>query len=166
MNRFEIQCRILFAATVLTGCSAYGPGDLRPGDAQTRVLASMGEPTARYALNGGAARLVYARGPMGQHTWMVDVGADGRVAGVKQVLGEAQFSLLPVGITSDELLREFGPPAHRRGGGRAGGEVWSYRYPTFECRWFQVSLGDDRRVQGGSYGTDPMCDPDEREDSR
>ena len=40
-----------------------GPGDLRKGQTAEDVAKSMGAPTGRYALAGGATRLEYARGP-------------------------------------------------------------------------------------------------------
>ncbi len=143
----------------LPGCAGYGPGALKAGDAEPAVVATMGEPTTRHALASGQTRLVYARGPQGKHTWMVDVGADGRVVSIRQVLAERELGAIAPGLGADALLRELGPPAQRRAGGLAGGEVWSYRYANYDCRWFQVSIGDDRRITSASFAADPECEP-------
>lgn len=143
----------------LPGCAGYGPGPLRVGDTEPAVITTMGAPTTRHRLASGQSRLVYARGPMGKHTWMVDLAADGRVASIRQVLVEPELAAIEPGRPAEAMLLEFGPPAERRAGGLAGGEVWSYRYANYDCRWFQVSIGDDRRVTSGSFGNDPACEP-------
>lgn len=150
----------------LVSCASYGPDSIGPGDAEAKVLATMGPPAERYALAGGGTRLAYPRGPFGRHTWMVDLGADGRVSAWRQALGEAQFAALQPGTPAEAVLREIGPPAERKPerafNGLMGGERWSYRYPTNDCLWFSVHFGPDGLLRAGTYGVDPMCDPGER----
>jgi hypothetical protein len=63
-------------------------------------------------------------------------------------------------MDADELRRTLGRPAYVRGGGWQGGWVWSWRYPTNECFWYQVSILDSGMLRdGGTYGIDPSCDP-------
>jgi hypothetical protein len=150
---------VLAAATLAAGCAGYGPSAVRPGQTAAEVADSMGPATGRYTMPDGRTRLEYARGPMGRHTWMIDLDAQGRVVGWEQVLDERRFTQVVDGLSSDELLRLIGRPAERRHGGWQGGEVWSYRYFTNDCLWFQVSVDDNRRVKGGgTYGVDPICD--------
>jgi hypothetical protein len=157
MRNFLFAWMATAMAALLAGCAAYGPGDIRTGDDEAAVVKSMGEPAARYPMPGGVVRMAYARGPAGQHTFMLDLGPDGRVISVRQVLGERQFAALTPGITEEELLREIGPPAERRPVGIKPGTIWSYRYPTNECLWYQITIGPDHRLQDGSYGADPRC---------
>jgi hypothetical protein len=91
---------------------------------------------------------------------MVDVDAAGRVKSARQVLNEAEFLLVQgaVNLRREELLRWLGTPGERRHGGWPGGEVWSWRYPTNDCLWFQSSVTDDGRVTSSSIGIDPACD--------
>ena len=112
-------------------------------------------------LAGGGTRLVYARGPEGRHTWMVELGADGRVQRWHQALSEAAFARIVPGMSADELLRDFGPPGHRQPLGWQPWVVWSWRYPTYECLWFRVTLDRAQRVVETSYGPDPLCDVDD-----
>lgn len=150
------------AIATLSACAAYGPGDLRAGDVEAQVLASMGPATLRLTDAAGGTRLVFARGPYGRHTWMVDLDAGGRVVRWHQALGERQFADLPAGIDTAALLRRLGPPAQKRPRGLKPGEVWSYRYPTNDCLWFQVETDAAGLVLGGSYATDPSCDINDR----
>ncbi len=156
------RLRLAFAGCLVvalggTACTTYGPGNLAVGQNTDQVARSLGTPTARYAMDQGASRLEFARGPFGKHTFMVDVDAAGRVTQWQQVLTEATFDSVKPGISAQALLQTLGTPSHRRGGGRQGGEVWSYRYQAIFCQWFQVSVVD-AKVRDASYGPDPMCD--------
>ncbi len=141
----------------LTACALPQP---KPGEDRDQVTATWGPPTAVYLLPGNIERLEYASGPYGRTTWMVDIGADRRVVDSFQALTEARlFEVQSVqGLTRTRLLQMIGTPGERRGGGRQGGQVWSWRYPTNDCLWFQASVADDGSVTGPSYGIDPNCD--------
>jgi hypothetical protein len=147
---------------LLVGCAGYGPCDLSPGAQQAEVRARMGEPTGRLALPAGGSRLEYARGPMGKHTYMVDVDADGRVRGWEQVLTEPRFEAIAIAASQADVRQQLGRPSESRVGWRGIGVVWSYRYESLFCRWFQVWLVDGR-VREAAYATDPMCDEARRE---
>ena len=149
---------VLSVAFLLLGCAGYGPGDLKAGQSEADVRARMGEPTDRATLPSGATRLDYARGPMGAHTYRIDLDAAGRVQGVQQILTEANFEAVRPGETPADVRDRLGRPAEQRVGWRGVGEVWSYRYDhRVECRWFQVWLVEGR-VREASYGVDPLCD--------
>ena len=129
------------------------------------VFKTWGQPTAIYALPDAGRRLEYATGPWGRTTWMIDVDATGRVQQSRQVLNEAEFFQLQsqTGLTRDALLLWLGTPGERRGA-RSSGQTWSWRYPTNDCLWFQVSLDAGNVVQSASFGIDPSCDA--RSDAR
>lgn len=156
--------RFVFVATVagtlsavLAACALPQP---KPGDSRDEVTAVWGPPTAVYLMPGNIERMEYASGPYGRTTWMVDISPDRRVIDSFQALSEARFFDLQStpNLTRTGLLQLLGRPGERRGGGRQGGEVWSWRYPTNDCLWFQASVADDGTVTGPSYGTDPRCD--------
>lgn len=146
---------------VLAGCVALLGPELRNGQTEADLVAQLGPPTARYVLPAGQTRLEFARGPFGRHTWMVDLDAGGRSVRHEQVLNEARFAAFQQqapGMSREELLRTLGTPGERRHGGRMGGELWSWRYPTNDCLLFEVLVGDDRRVVSGGYNIDLRCD--------
>jgi hypothetical protein len=158
-NRLLAWVAVALAA-LLTACATPPPA---PGTEREDVLRAWGQPTARYALPEGEERLEYATGPFGRTTWMIDVDAAGHVRQARQVLNEAEFLQVQIRagsgeMTREELLRWIGTPGERRGGGWAGGEVWSWRYPTNDCLWFQASVADSGRVTSAAFGTDPVCD--------
>jgi len=145
----------------LAGCAALTRPPPQPGQSEADALQRLGNPTARYPMADGATRLEFARGPYGRETWMVDLDSAGRVTAADQVLDEAHFYAFQQrapGMPRDELLRTLGRPGERKGGGWQGGEVWSWRYPTNDCLWFQVSIGNDGVVRDGAFAIDPRCD--------
>ena len=123
----------------------------------------LGQPTGRYELPQGGARLEFARGPYGKHTYMVDLDSAGNVIGWQQVLNENNFNTVVNGMSRDEVLFKLGRPSERRGGGRQGGEVWSYRYDAVFCQWFAISMIDGK-VRDPAYLPDPLCDNDNDND--
>ena len=141
---------------LLVACATPPPA---PGAARADVLKSWGPPTASYALAPAGERLEYATGPYGRTTWMIDLDAAGRVTQARQVLGYSELMLFQqqTGLTRDEVLRRIGSPGERRAA-RGGGELWSWRYPTNDCLWFQVSVARDGSADSGAFGIDPVCD--------
>jgi hypothetical protein len=148
------------AAVVLAGCvNMSNPTRLAPGASADEIRQSLGEPTGRYPLAGGAQRLEYARGPFGKQTWMLDVDAQGRLTSATQVLTETQFNAIRAGATADEVLRTIGRPSNvGYVGWHKTQTVWSYRYASPFCQWFQVGLSEAGVVEDTGYGPDPICD--------
>jgi hypothetical protein len=157
----------LFAAVLLlalAGCASYQPDKLRTGMSETEVTQTLGlKLTGRYPGPNGQTRLEYATGPWGRLTWMVDLDAQGRAIAWGQVLNETAFGYVQANFQGQDqkwLLYTLGQPSHVMALGWLGGSVWSYRYPTYNCLWFQVTLNKDGTLRdGGGYGTDPSCDP-------
>jgi len=155
--------RILSLAAVAlasAGCvNMNNPTRLVPGASADEIRQWLGEPSGRYPLAGGAQRLEYARGPFGKQTWMLDVDAEGRLTSATQVLTEKQFNAIRAGATADEVLRTIGRPSNvGYVGWHKTQTVWSYRYASPFCQWFQVGLSEAGVVEDTGYGPDPICD--------
>ena len=78
------------------------------------------------------------------------------------MLNEGYFSWIQQNARdrdSQWLLYHLGRPGEVMRLGWIGGQVWSWRYPTFDCLWFQVTVNDDGSLRdAGGYGIDPHCD--------
>lgn len=74
-----LKAAIVAGALTLAACTGYGPPRIEAGQDVDELLARMGKPTGRYTLPDGGARVEYARGPFGRHTWMIDVDAENHV---------------------------------------------------------------------------------------
>jgi hypothetical protein len=149
------------AAAGLAGCAGYGPGPLVSGVSEVEVVNRMGPPTGNHVGPDGLRRLEFARGPYGRHTYMVDLDGQGRVRSWEQVLTEERFNVVPVGASRADVLYRLGRPSEVISIPRRNELVWSYRYESPFCQWFQVSLDrTSSRVTSTGYGVDPLCDGD------
>lgn len=150
----------------LSGCVGYSPGGLAPGASEATVRAQMGEPSGRHTLAEGRSRLEYARGPAGRHTYMLDFDAAGRLQSWAQVLTEANFARVQPGWTAEQVLTELGRPTQEQVFPMGQVRVWSYRFDSWDCSWFQVSVVlRDGRVTETGMGPDPRCNaPDDHRD--
>ncbi len=160
--RWRLPAALLSVAwlAAMSGCAMLQPRLAQPGQSEADMLSIMGQPTGRYALDGGAQRVEYAKGPQGRVTWMVDLDRAGRVSAVQQALTPANFAAVRHGMPRDALLRLLGRPGHRAGE-YMNRETWSWRFETYDCLWVRVTLTAEGRVRGGaSYLPDPQCDAD------
>jgi len=151
------------AMLAAAACGTYRPQDVKPGMGEAEVAALIGRPTGHYPGPNGKTRVEFATGPYGRFTWMVDLDASGKVIDApEQVLNEAYFSWIQQNSRDHDskwLLYNLGRPSEVMGLRWIGGQVWSWRYPTFDCLWFQVTVNDDGSLRdAGGYGIDPRCD--------
>lgn len=156
----------VFALTVvLAGCANPLPG--LQGSTESVLVQRLGPPTGRHALEGGGTRLEFATGPYGRDTWMVDLDSQGRVRDWHNALEEPRLHALQQRLARQplarsDLLRTLGRPGERVQGSAsswlAGGELWSWRYPTNDCLWFQATLAADGSVRDAGFNIDPRCD--------
>jgi hypothetical protein len=156
---FVRRLAMALAALLLAACAtSYGPGPLAPGATQADAIARMGQPTGRHVLDEGGERLEFARGPMGVHTFMLDFDAGGKLTRIEQVLTEANFMQLEVGMTADEVRKRIGRPGRVTFLGRQQHELWWYWFDTPFCILFQVSIDRDGKVAEFSNNSNPRCD--------
>jgi len=155
-RRWIALCSV--AAVLLVGCASTSLDGLPVGATEAQVIAKLGPPTGRYKLPSGGSRLEFARGPQGKVTYMVDFDAAGGSVVWDQVMTPQHFLSLEYGMSSEEVLMRIGHPGSTRAYPRQQLTVWNYRYPTFDCLWYQVSIGDDGKFLGAANTTDPQCD--------
>ena len=121
----------LTVACSLAGCAAYDGYLLRSGvSGKAEILQAMGVPAQVWPAKGGGEILVYPRGPMGFHTFMMTVDADGRLLGRENALEPRVFAQIQAGMTESDVQRLLGPPVpHWTVYFEARDElVWEWRY--------------------------------------
>jgi hypothetical protein len=142
---------------VLAGCAT--PASMPAGTGIDEVRHRWGAPTLEFALPDGGRRLLYATGPFGRNTYRLDFDAQGRLARAEDVLSEAHFNTeIRPGMTSEEVLRQIGPPSYTWGVRYHDQTVWSYRFVSPFCLVFHVGITPQRTVEDSSYGPDPVCE--------
>lgn len=120
-----------FSALILglAACASYDGFTLRPGaSSEAEVRSVMGPPAVEFAERDGSKRLAYPRGPLGSQTYMAEVGSDGVLREVRQVLTDDMFYRIQPGQTRDDVLSMIGPPGETMHFSRLGQDSWSYRY--------------------------------------
>jgi hypothetical protein len=152
---------VAFVTLGLCGCASYDGSSLRAGVAtESEARALMGTPAAEYAAQDGTRRLAYPRGPLGTQTYVVTVGADGRVQDVRNVLTDGTFNRIQPGMTEPQVLEMIGPPGDSMHFSLSNNHAWDYRYMdtwgypaifsvTFDAQG-QVVSKFSRRIERGS----------------
>lgn len=130
---------------LLAGCASYSGSSLRPGESrEAEVRGVMGEPALVWQEGTGTdttRHLAFPRGPMGYHTWIVDLDGQGRLSRIRNVMQEETFATLRPGHDDRSAVqRRFGPPLVVSHFERRDEEVWEYRYCDNwgEPAWFYV----------------------------
>jgi hypothetical protein len=91
-----------------TGC--VNLANVAPGTPANDIAAGLGKPFRIWPEANGASSWEYPQGPAGNYTYMVRVGADGRVTGVDQVLDWPFFNRLHPGMKASEIEHLIGRP--------------------------------------------------------
>ena len=117
---------LLVLAVQISGCAL--PAREKAGALRAEVVARLGPPTAVFALPAGE-RLMYSELPAGFAAYNLDFDASGRLVRNEQVLTQARFENLPVGIwTTADVQRTFGAPLRVERVARFEGDIWTYRF--------------------------------------
>jgi len=121
------------------------------------VLRQAGKPDIVWEEESGERRLEYPRGPEGGTTWMVTIGADGRVARIEQVLTAENFARIRPGMSQDSVRRMLGRPTKVEKFALKREEVWGYRWweQPQERAFFNVHFNEQGTVTTTSRSDDP-----------
>ncbi|HCV12330.1 MAG TPA: hypothetical protein DGC76_01275 [Candidatus Accumulibacter sp.] len=154
---FKIASASIIGGSLLVGalaaCDADQLGRLRPGSSTaSEVKAVMGEPTLEWREADGSRVWEYPRTPQGIVNYLVVIGPDDVLREVQQVLTEANFARVSVGMTRDQVRRLLGRPAHETFFPLKQETIWDWKTKVDSgMEWyFNVHFGEDGRVTGSS----------------
>ena len=153
-HRLSLVLAVLLAA----GCAT--PVSLTPGTSSAEVQQKFGKPTGSFPMPNGERRIEYAGGTYGEHTWMLDFDAQDKLVRTSQVRTERYFNEIRAGMTRDQVRTSIGAPSETSWLGFQKQVVWSYRYDSPFCQWFQLGLDQAGRVTDSGYYPDPLCSSD------
>ena len=137
----------LFGCLLAAGCASLD--SIAPGTPSADVRSTRGAPFRVWPEPGGAASWEYPLGPSGRTTYMVRVGADGRVDRVDQVLGWDTFTRVAVGMPENEVEHLLGRPYSKVTYPLTASTVWSWRFlETAWGRCFLAYFNPEGRLTG------------------
>lgn len=143
---------------LLGGCA--NPRSLVVGQStETDVCARMGPPTDIRVDRDGDRIWEYATGPEGFFTYMVRIGADGRVKEVNQILTEEQLAkVVPGKMTKADVRQLLGRPSDEST--YSAGLTWSWRFARVGVQpgYMVVSFNPDGTVRDKIVIIDPSGD--------
>ena len=102
---------IVLAALLASACDPQRISELEPGrSTEVDVRDRFGVPDNVWDADG-LRTFEYNRQPAGQVNYMIDIGTDGRLVAVRQVLTPQNFARIQPGMDMAEVRRLLGKPA-------------------------------------------------------
>jgi len=124
------RAAILFVlASLSAGCQNFSA--ISPGTLSQEVQAHFGAPNSIWKNADGSEVWEYPRGRTGVQRFMIAIGPDRTVRSVNQVLTEAYFSKVQIGMSRDDVHRLLGTPREIVNFERRNEEVWTWPYLQF-----------------------------------
>ncbi|HAB48351.1 MAG: hypothetical protein EBV16_00210 [Betaproteobacteria bacterium] len=153
MTAALIGCTLL---EPITGFKHYAPTQAMMALSPKQLSALLGQPAATLKTDSGT-RLIFTRGPFGRHSYAVDFNQNEEAIGFEQLLVEARFAKILPGMGPEAVIAMIGPSTIQQGLARQWGSVWSYRFETSQCIWFQIEWDAQMTVRSAGYGIPPEC---------
>ncbi|AMP37678.1 MULTISPECIES: dethiobiotin synthetase [Ralstonia solanacearum species complex] len=117
----------LAASAMAFGCASPAWQSVPPGAGEAELRAALGTPREVYRLPDGSRRWLYPA--PGATKWAAQIGPDGRVVSVRQMLTAEEFGMARVGEwTMQDVLVHFGAPTESAYFPLMRRKVWSYRF--------------------------------------
>lgn len=145
-------------ALALGGCDQQRIAQLEEGvSTEADVRARFGTPDAVWERAAGGRILEYDRQPSGQRNYMIEIGPDGRMSALRQVLTPDTFAQIRPGMTAEQVRRVLGRPAKQTPYALKGEIAWDWRWlqPPNTPMVFTVWFDRGERVLRTTTGPDP-----------
>jgi hypothetical protein len=115
-------------AALLSGCATPDrDARLKPGLSRGEdVVALYGPPRRIWPEADGGRTLEYSSQPMGQHCYMVRLGADGRLVSLEDGLSTVARARIEPGMTPEQVSRQLGQERSRMFFRNSGEDVWDW----------------------------------------
>jgi hypothetical protein len=166
-----MRSAILVLASVLSliACNPDGSPQQQLGEDRIAVGVSTegevriiyGSPSMVWEEENGARTLEFVKGPAGHRTFMIQIGADGKVKAIDQVLKPATFIKVVQGMSEDQVRRLLGKPGKKEPYALSKEIGWFYRYlEGTESRYFIVMFDNLANSPTTGQVTKTMMMPD------
>ena len=128
----------VLAATLLAGCDEKRIEKLEEGVAtEADVRQQFGEPAMVVEHADGSKLLEYPRQPEGTSNYAIEIGPDGKMSSLRQLLHPANFAKVQPGMAQEDVRELLGRPA----------KVWNFPTKPEETTWdWRFQDGQQRKV--------------------
>jgi hypothetical protein len=151
---------LALAATMLVACDAQKIMKLEEGvSTEADVKKQFGEPDAVFPNADGSRTFEYTRQPAGQENYFVKIGADGKMASLRQVLKASEFAKIVPGMDKDQVRQTIGRPAKStKFDLKPDEEHWDWRWlDGQQSKIFTVTFNPEGKVIKTAVIDDPAA---------
>jgi outer membrane protein assembly factor BamE (lipoprotein component of BamABCDE complex) len=157
---FDGGRRAIAAAAALLGLAACDPqrvAKLEEGvSTEVEVRKQFGDPVTVTVAPDGTRTLDYPRQPEGWTNYVIQIGPDGKMSSLRQLLNPDNFARVQPGMGQQEVRNLLGRPAKMQKWVLKSEETWDWRFkPGQLSQVFTVTFDDQGRVLRTATGDDP-----------
>lgn len=148
----------LAAATTLALAGCDRPSRLEEGvSTEVEVRKEFGEPVTVTVAPDGTRTLDYPRQPEGWTNYVIQIGPDGKMSALRQLLHPGNFARVQPGMSREQVRQLLGRPAKMSRYTLADEEHWDWRFKEAgtTSRVFAVVFDREGRVLRSAVGDDP-----------
>ena len=149
---------LLSAAALLSACDTERAARLEEGvSTEADVRRQFGEPVQLTERADGSKLLAYPRQPEGWTNYEAEIGPDGKLTALRQLLTEANFAKVQPGLTQQQVRELLGRPAKTVPYALKNEEVWDWRFKQNgqQSKLFSVTFAADGKVVATAIIDDP-----------
>jgi outer membrane protein assembly factor BamE (lipoprotein component of BamABCDE complex) len=141
----------------LTGCDPQRVAKLEEGvSSEVDVRKQFGDPVTVTVAPDGTRTLDYPRQPEGWTNYVIQIGPDGKMSSLRQLLNADNFARIQPGMGQQEVRNLLGRPAKIQKWVLKSEETWDWRFkPTQMSQIFTVTFDDQGRVLRTATADDP-----------
>ena len=152
------------ALLALVACDTQRIAELEEGVAtEADVRARFGEPEKIWDAPNGGRTFEYNRQPAGAKNYMITIGTDGKMSGLRQVLTPENFAKVQPGMMMEDVRKMLGKPMKVTPYALKNETHYDWRWMdgvnSADSKIFTAVFNADLRVVSTGSMRDPALDP-------
>ncbi len=142
---------------LMAGCDPQRVEKLEEGvSTEVEVRKQFGDPVTITVEPDGSKTMDYPRQPEGWTNYVIQIGPDGKMSSLRQLLTADNFARVQPGLGQQEVRNLLGRPAKQQRFDLKKEEVWDWRFKNGqESKIFSVTFNTAGQVTATGVGDDP-----------
>lgn len=148
---------LLALGALVAGCDPQRVAKLEEGvSTEVEVRKQFGDPVTVTVAPDGTRTMDYPRQPEGWTNYVIQIGPDGKMSSLRQLLTADNFARVQPGLGQQEVRNILGRPAKQQRFDVKKEEVWDWRFKNGqESKMFSVTFNTEGKVIATGVGDDP-----------